>query len=115
MKEIRIKNASVFLELIEKPMHPKLKTVLTWLMSKRDVYITCGHEKREYASVHSTDPLRGIDIRSWIYEDPQKVADEINEAWVYDPDRPEKTVALYHNSGRGKHIHLQACNSTIKA
>jgi len=115
MKGIRIKNSDVFLELIEKPMHPKLKEMLVWFMGKRDILFTCGYEKRDYDSVHDVDPLQGVDIRSWIYKDPKKVEDEINNAWVYDPDRPNKKVAIYHNSGRGKHIHLQACDNTIKA
>ena len=41
-----------------------------------------------------------------------KITDEINKYWIYDPERPEKKVAIYHDAGSGKHIHLQVHPNT---
>jgi len=43
-----------------------------------------------------------------LFADPQKIADEINRHWTYDPLRPEKICALYRLRP-GAHIHLQVC------
>ena len=105
---IKIKNTSVFLQLFKVPVDPKLISMTVWIENQfPGVVITCGYEKRKYPSVHSTDPLRGLDIRSWTLPDPEAVCEKINQAWIYDPDRPGKKCAIYHDIGRGAHIHLQ--------
>ena len=110
---IEIKNTEVLESLLLNPTHPRLIDVLNWVCARVPVVVFTGHfEERDYPSVHSTIPVRGSDIRSWIYKDPQKVADEINVAWIYDPGRPEMAVAIYHDTGRGAHIHLQAHDRT---
>jgi hypothetical protein len=64
--------------------------------------------------VHGTNPLRGMDIRSYIYSNPQSVVDTINKIWIYDPERSEMQCAILHNTGKGKHIHLQVHPNTRK-
>ena len=110
---IQIKNTEVLESMLLHPTHPRLIDVERWICDRFPVVVFTGHfEERDYPSVHSTIPVRGTDIRSWIYTEPQKVADEINVAWVYDPGRPEMNVAIYHDMGRGKHIHLQVHDRT---
>ena len=95
--------------------HPKLESLFQWICNYKDhIVITCGYEKRDYASVHSVLPLRGLDIRSWIYRDPENFCRIINGVWQYDPERPLKKCAIYHDSGRGKHIHLQVNKRTVR-
>jgi hypothetical protein len=56
--------------------------------------------------VHGAMPLRGIDLRC--YGDlGEIVADFVNSQYTYDPDRPDKKCAIYHDVGRGAHLHLQ--------
>ena len=92
--------------------HPILESLISWLGFLIDITITQGYEKRDYISVHSMIPLRGVDIRSRNFKNPQCIADFINEFWIYDPERPEKKCAIYHDVGRGAHLHLQACDNT---
>lgn len=73
------------------------------------VVITCGFREGD-EGVHGTVPCRGIDIRSWIYKDPQKLVDLINKKWSYDHERPEKVCAMLH--GKHPHIHLQVHSNT---
>ena len=111
---IEVKDHSVLTSMLIYPAHPKLAKIMEWLVKEfSHVVITCAYEDRDYPSVHSVVPFRGIDIRSHIYEDPQAVAEKLNEHWIYDPERPWKKCALYHDTGRGPHIHLQVHDRTI--
>ena len=59
--------------------------------------------------IHSTRPLRAVDLRSHHIPDAvaRQVEERINRAWIYDPRRPEKRVCLWHDVGLGVHFHLQ--------
>ena len=96
--------------------HPTLISVYEWLLETYgdDVIITCAYEKRDYSSTHSVNPLRAIDIRSWIFADPNAVEENINQHWKYDGDRMDINVALYHDVGRGEHIHIQVHDNTME-
>ncbi|MCG8643229.1 MAG: hypothetical protein MI862_26120 [Desulfobacterales bacterium] len=111
---IQIKNTSVFFQLFKVPVDPGLILMVAWIEKRYPgVVITCGFEERDHPSVHSTDPLRGIDIRSRTFSDPEAVCEKINRTWIYDPDRPHKKCAIFHDVGRGAHIHLQTHPKTI--
>jgi len=111
---IKIKNLEVLESLLIHAFHPNLIELLNWFCTRySDVVFTGGYEERDYPSVHSTIPVRGEDMRSKIYEDPQAVADDVNAHWIYDTDRPQMLCAIYHDTGRGLHIHLQCSKNTI--
>jgi hypothetical protein len=57
--------------------------------------------------VHGCLPLRGIDIRCLDDEEGANLESMVNSRWKYDPSRPHLKVCMYHDVGRGKHIHLQ--------
>lgn len=70
-------------------------------------------------STHESIPLRAFDLRSrdeqgnsfpWVNE----LVRIINIRWAYDPARPAKSCAMYHNIGRGNHLHFQVCDATRK-
>ena len=111
---VATKNNDVILGVLAVPWEPKLKELLIWIENKwSNNTITCAYEKRDYSSVHSTIPLRGFDLRSRNFIDPQKIADEINSQWIYDPQRPEKKCCVFHDVGKGPHFHLQVHNDTF--
>ena len=115
MSEIGYKNLKVLRNIFTVAWHPILIAVLLWMVvrySKGKIVFTSGFRKGD-SGVHGTDPLRGFDLRSWVFSDPQQVCDDINKIWIYDPKRPEKTVAIYHDVGKGKHIHIQVHPNTI--
>ena len=111
---IQIKNTAIFKSLFVNKPHPTLIKVISWIEDRwPGIVITCGYEPRPgRTSVHSTNPLRGIDLRSRTFANPHAVADEINKHWAYDPKRPEKVVALFHDVGRGPHFHIQVHPNT---
>ena len=113
---INYKDEEVLRGMLAVGWHPLLIDLYAWLLEDDigSIVITCAHESRDYESVHDVDPLRGLDIRSWVFSDPQKVEEYINSNWIYDPERIEMMVAKYHNSGRGAHIHVQVHDNTIK-
>ena len=113
---IDYKNDSVLRSLLIKGWNPILIDVLIWLEGKypKHLLLTQGYEDRDYPSTHSVDPLRAFDIRSTVFDKPQEIVDYINSIWIYDPDRLVKKVAIFHDVGRGQHIHIQVHENTIK-
>ena len=110
---IRIKDIETLEGMLIHATHPILIDLLKWTVVRySDTVFTCAWEQRKIPSVHSMIPLRGMDIRSRIYDNPQSVVDDINAHWKYDHERPEMRCAIYHDVGRGQHIHLQAHDHT---
>ena len=113
---IQYKDNSVLRGILAYAWHNNLIEVYLWLKDRYpdQIFLTCAYEDRDYPSTHSVDPLRAFDIRSWVFTDPQAVTDNINQHWKYDPDRMDMNVAVYHDVGRGKHIHLQVHDNTME-
>jgi len=112
---LKIKNTTVLNSMIAFPAHPLLVKLLEWVCVRySEVVFTGGYELRSRPSVHSVIPYRGMDIRSRVYADPQAVADDINLNWEYDPTRPDMKCAIFHDVGRGEHIHLQVNANTVR-
>jgi len=111
---ISIKDRSVLFSLLSSEYHETLIGILMWLAGEYPgrIVLTCGYRPGD-KGVHGTKPCRGIDIRSRIFKRPDRVANYINMAWQYDPERPNKKVAIFHDAGSGNHIHLQ-CHANTK-
>lgn len=62
--------------------------------------------------VHGTMPIRGLDFRCRDSIIGEKLEEYINERWIYDHERPDIKVALYHDVGKGKHLHVQVHPNT---
>lgn len=109
---IKIKSTKIFLGLMAKQAHPLLVEVLAWLDLKNIPITVTSFFRRSGSGVHSTYPVRAIDLRSRDMQDPQAIAELINENWTYDSARPHLKVALYHDAGSGFHFHIQVHNNT---
>jgi hypothetical protein len=99
--------------------HPKLIDVIAWILEKEGKVVhTSGYRPHKIhgkdSGVHATDPLRATDIRHYIYYNPERLRDEINESWTYDPNRPHLKVAFLHDTGLGKHFHIQVHDNTVR-
>lgn len=104
---VDIKDNTVFIGLLRPGFHPTLIAVVNdWLKLTPVIMVTSGH-RLDDPGVHGTYPCRGLDLRSWIYEYPERMCQLMNDWWGYDAKRPHKQVAKVHDSGKGKHIHLQ--------
>ena len=103
---IAIKDTATLISMMH-GFHPTLVDIAVWLeeMYSRTV-ITCGYRPGD-EGVHGTSPCRGLDLRSWVYPDAQKVVDHVNTRWQYDHRRPKMLCAILHDVGSGRHIHLQ--------
>ena len=115
---IRIKNASVVRELLIENYHPILIELVLWILQRYyNITFTSGYRDGD-TGVHGTRPCRGLDIRSSgikqgnLDVDAGTVCTKINSAWQYDPERPDKTCAVLHDTGKGVHIHLQCHKNT---
>ena len=119
---LKVKNHKVLMSLLAVPYHGKLIEIIAWCSIRyHELVITCGFRAGD-KGVHGTRPYcRGIDIRSWIYDDPQKIVNDINNHFEYDPTRPTHIVdgveeplqcAKLHDV-YGEHIHLQAHPRTV--
>jgi hypothetical protein len=99
-------------------IHAKLTDIILWvdhLMG--EVVITSARRHRKIhkkdSGIHLTNPLRAVDVRYYIYNDPQHLVDLLNNNFIYN-ERSDKKVAIFHDSGMGKHIHLQCHDMTLK-
>ena len=96
-------------------LDPKLQDVL--IDCGADLLITSlirdGRNDNEL-SVHYHG--RGADARSWNMTrgEAEALVERVNEAWVYDPERPGKKACIMHDVGQGEHIHFQVHPNTIK-
>ena len=91
---IGVKDINVFNEIIAVPWHPKLIAVHEWLCERYPGQIIITSAFRGGRGMHGTDPLRAEDIKSQIFENPEKVRDDINAHWEYGK-KPYK-VCVYH-------------------
>ena len=106
------KDESIYRNAHKVAWHPILLDFNLWFQERYPyLIITSAYRK---TGIHGTDPLRAEDLRSYVYLDPESIEHEINDIWVYDPDRPEKKVCIYHNVGRGNHFHIQVHPNTRK-
>ena len=109
--QIIIKDVNILLGLIERRYSPLLVRILSDLAVKHGVVITESYRTKKHMNdLHGTQPVRAIDIRSWVYGDKkaQEIKHEINKRWEYDPNRPDKQCCIIHRTnGGGIHMHLQ--------
>ena len=106
------KNLNVMSEALKHPWHPILIALHRWLIMRYSKIILTG-SWRPGGGIHSMIPLRAEDIRSRVFDDPEGIEKDINAHWVYDPERPKYKVALYHNTGKGLHFHIQVHDNTV--
>lgn len=113
-----VKDSSVMRGLMEKKFQPILVEINQYIIDTYGEVITeSWREPRHPGDVHSTDPVRAIDLRSWCYETKgtiEKIRDDINSKWEYDPKRPGKyKVMIIHKvEGGGVHAHVQCHPNT---
>ena len=116
--EIQIKNTDVLEGLMRHNFHTVLIEIICAVAAKYGIFITESYRDPIHpGDVHSTDPVRAIDLRSWCYlseEVAYQIRDWINENWQYDPSRPRFRVALIHNAGKGIHFHIQVHPHTCR-
>lgn len=113
--EIEFKNAWVYKSGLLVPWHPTLIDVVLWVERRFRVVVSeTAREARHGGDVHATNPLRAVDLRSWIYNYPDFVAGCINRTWQYDHERPDLLVCLFHDTGNGPHFHIQVHDNTKK-
>jgi len=101
---IEIKNSQVLAGLMQHKFHPKLTKIICWLADNHGMVMTESFRAaRHPGDVHSTDPVRAVDIRSRCYDGDLagNIRDEINARWQYDPGRPRMQCAIIHDVGMG--------------
>ena len=94
-------------------LHHKMMELLIWYVERYggDKLIITSMYRIGDKGVHGQVPCRGVDIRTrGVWEDPQRFVDEIYRVWEYGDGKHK--VALFHDVGRGEHIHLQVRNET---
>jgi len=114
--EIHIKDSKVLRALMERNYAPLLIRIVNEIADEFGVYITEAWRKSLHAGdVHSTNPGRGVDLRSWVYSEriKKEIERKINKRWEYDSNRPEKMVVQIHKVKNGVfHFHLQTHHRT---
>jgi len=112
MLTLAFKNADQFRKYSGAALHKRLVDVLEWFIQRYGYAVITSSVRSD--GIHSTYPLRAVDLRSSIYPQPDMVADEINRVWTYDPSRPQYQVCVYHDVGMGMHFHIQVHKNTMR-
>jgi hypothetical protein len=93
-------------------LHPLLRELME--EAERMIYFMTGKEavvtslyRIDDNGVHGTLPLRACDLRCRDAAIGENIAAELNGRWTYDPMRPEMASVIFHDVGRGAHLHLQ--------
>jgi len=113
---ILIKSDKIFAGLVENSFHSILveMTLDACKLFHRISFIpviTSAYREND-SGVHGY--YRGIDFRSRSMSQSSifDICEKINNRYQYDPDRPEKECLIYHDTGRGPHLHLQSHPNT---
>jgi hypothetical protein len=116
MAIVSFKNRGEFVQFLNNPPHPILKQVLNTLMviAREDDLVFTSTYRPGDKGVHGTVPLRAVDIRVWNLKknDPEDLVTNLNNIYIYDPERPGMSVAVLHDVGSGPHIHIQVHPNT---
>jgi len=103
MSSIGFKNLNVFREIHIIAWHPTLVDLIQWMIVRFNKLATGNHSTlvitsgfRHDGSTHDSVPLKAIDIRSSVFDNPEDIAGEVNAHWTYDPERPTKLCCLLH-------------------
>lgn len=101
--------------------NPILRELVLWLHdevwpSAHDFVITriAERDANQRTEIHTDGNYRAVDLRTSNLPDmtAQRIEKKINETWDYDPARPGKRVALWHDAGSGNHLHIQTHSNT---
>jgi hypothetical protein len=96
-------------------LHRHQRAVLAWIETRFGmILVVTSLFRMDDDGVHGSLPLRGTDLRCHSDKVGYEMEAEINAHWVYDPARPEMKVAVYHDTGRGKHLHIQTHPNTYE-
>jgi len=96
-------------------IHPTLRAVLRWLDSRFGfLFILISLYRLGDPGVHGTLPLRAVDLRCRSNRLGPMIAELINAHWKYDPDRTDMTVAIFHDTGKGPHLHIEVHQNTFE-
>jgi len=95
--------------------HPNLQALVQDLEEALGFEFTATSlHRRDDPGIHGSLPLRATDVRCRVAGVGVAIERFINSRWVYDPQRPNKIVALYHDIGQGAHLHLQVHPNTTR-
>ena len=98
---------------------PMLKKIVSEVNRKYGLDVITDLGRPGNKGVHGTlfvppFELRGIDMRVRDDQMGAIIAYNINVNYIYDPNRPTKKVAMYHDAGSGQHLHLQTHPNTVE-
>ena len=92
---------------------PRLREILVFVERQSGLEFTITSLYRiNDGGVHGQLPLRGTDLRCRVALVGHEIASLVNRAYQYDPERPHKQCAIFHDSGQGPHLHLQVHPNT---
>ncbi len=96
-------------------VHPTMRKLAAWLQDVTGLTFTITSIYRTTGTgVHTTLPVRGLDLSCRLESLGKLIAAEVNSNWAYDPDRPEMECCIFHDVGQGPHLHLQVHPSTTR-
>lgn len=97
---------SIFIEMASK--------VISMIRTFNKVPVITSSFREGDPGVHGS--FRGLDFRTHYLRtsEIEDLIEKINSRYIYDPKRLEKKVLMYHDIGKGPHLHLQSHPNTVR-
>lgn len=93
-------------------LDPILINLTEWVSNECGLYLITSAYRPNDPRTHGTMPVRAIDFRLRASEVGPTIEKYINAHWEYDYLRPTMRCAIFHDTGRGPHLHLQSHPNT---
>lgn len=94
-------------------VHPKLREMALEVEKHFRVEFTITSIYRiGDTGVHGQLPVRGLDLSCHNDDFGLLVKTYVNSKWQYDPEREYLDCCIYHDTGSGRHLHLQVHPNT---
>ena len=96
-------------------IHPKLRLIILEVNIEFGLQCITSLYRMNDKGIHgNADPLRALDARCRNEAQGLNIEKWVNDRWIYDPARPQYNVCMFHDTGRGIHLHFQVHDNTTE-
>ena len=115
---IKIATHKELTALMKVPYHSKMVALSIWIFYRysKPIITSAYRENKVHENdtgIHMLIPCRAIDWTFGPLANMEKIENDINNYWEYDPQRPQMKCAICHDIGLGGHIHTQVHPDTV--
>jgi hypothetical protein len=105
---LELKDYKVLRSLMQHAYHPTLTALAMWCSVRHSKFMITSAFRDDKDSLHGH--CRSLDLRCHWFTDVDRMMEDLNNHWEYDPKRPDMVCAAVH---KPDHIHLKVHDRTV--